>query len=83
MTKGYLGKTINKGPTPSVIFPEGCSDIFKNRENYIIRKSGNSVIITPYSDEEIIGKFGERIEETLKMPKELLTFRHIEVDLGE
>ena len=86
MTKGYLGKTINKGPTPSVIIPRECSDIFNGREYYIIKKCGSSTVITPYSEEELAKELGRDVDEIKRVVDtgtELLTFRHIEVDLGE
>jgi|GEM_PF-1799204 len=81
MTECYIGKFIKKGPTPSIIFPEGYT--FKD-EYYIIEKSGNSVVITPYSIEGLakeLGKDTELVKQVVDKGTELLTFRHIKVNL--
>lgn len=86
MTKGYLGKTINKGPTPSVIIPRECSDIFDDRKYYIMKKSGDAITITPYSIDELaeeLKKDVDTVKRVVDTGTELLTFRHIEVDLEE
>jgi len=86
MKKCYIGKTINKGPTPSFILPDECSDIFEKKNYYIIEKSFGKLTITPYSKDELaemLKKDIDTMEKVVDDGTELLTFRHIKAELEE
>ena len=84
MVKAYLGKFLSRGPTPSVTFPGEFSGVFKDRPYYLMKESDGSIIITPYSIDELAEELGRDVNDVKRVVDkgtELLTFRHIKVDL--